>query len=73
MELVLTQGVLESVEHLNMFHKTIMELELQKLKEIGYRGSELYHKKYMFGDNQTVAINSAIPYSSLNKKHNASS
>jgi hypothetical protein len=25
----------------------------------------------MFGDNQTVVNNSSIPYSSLNKRHNA--
>jgi hypothetical protein len=49
MEIGLTQFVLESLEivpdcleHLNMFYKTIIEIELQKVKELGYRGSELY-------------------------------
>jgi hypothetical protein len=32
----------ESLEHLNMFYKTIIEIELQRVKEIGYRGSEPY-------------------------------
>jgi hypothetical protein len=49
MEIGLTQFVPESLEivpdsleHLNMFYKMIIEIELQRVKEIGYRGSELY-------------------------------
>jgi hypothetical protein len=41
-ERALTQDRPESLEHLNMFYKTTIEIKLQKLKEIGYRGSELY-------------------------------
>jgi hypothetical protein len=49
MEIGLTQFVPESLEivpesleHLNTFYKTIIEIELQRVKEIGHRGSELY-------------------------------
>jgi hypothetical protein len=42
MEIGLTQFVPESWEHLNTFYKMIIEIELQRVKEIGYRGSELY-------------------------------
>jgi hypothetical protein len=36
-----------------------------------YLGVPVHHKSYMFGDNQAVVMNSSIPHSSLNKKHNA--
>jgi hypothetical protein len=32
----------ESLDHLNTLYKTIIEIELQRVKEIGYKGSELY-------------------------------
>jgi hypothetical protein len=34
-------------------------------------GVPVNHKSYMFGDNQAVVMNSSIPHSSLNKRHNA--
>jgi hypothetical protein len=36
-----------------------------------YLGVPLNHKSFMFGDNQAVVMNSAIPHSFLNKHHNA--
>jgi hypothetical protein len=36
-----------------------------------YLGVPVHKKSFMFGDNQSVVINSTIPYSSLNKRHNA--
>jgi hypothetical protein len=36
-----------------------------------YLGVTVHHKSYMFGDNQAVVMNSSIPHSSLNKRHNA--
>jgi hypothetical protein len=36
-----------------------------------YLGVPVHHKCYMFGDNQAVVMNSSIPHSSLNKRHNA--
>jgi hypothetical protein len=36
-----------------------------------YLGVPVNHKSFMFGDNQAVVMNSAIPHSSLNKCHNA--
>jgi hypothetical protein len=36
-----------------------------------YLGVPVQHKSYMFGDNQAVVMNSSIPHSSLNKRHNA--
>jgi hypothetical protein len=36
-----------------------------------YLGVPVNHKSYMFGDNQAVVMNSSIPHSSLNKRHNA--
>jgi hypothetical protein len=36
-----------------------------------YLGVPVHHKSYMFGDNQAVVMNSSIPHSSLNKRHNA--
>jgi hypothetical protein len=35
-----------------------------------YLGVPVHHKSYMFGDNQAVVMNSSIPHSSLNKRHN---
>jgi hypothetical protein len=32
-----------------------------------YLGIPVHHKRYMFGDNQAVVMNSSIPHSSLNK------
>jgi hypothetical protein len=34
-------------------------------------GVPVHHKSYMFGENQAVVMNSSIPHSSLNKRHNA--
>jgi hypothetical protein len=34
-------------------------------------GSSVKHRSYIFGDNQAVVMNSSIPHSSLNKRHNA--
>jgi hypothetical protein len=34
-------------------------------------GVPVNHKSYMFGDNQALIMNSSIPHSSLNKRHNA--
>jgi hypothetical protein len=34
-------------------------------------GVPVHHKSYMFGDNQALVMNSSIPHSSLNKRHNA--
>jgi hypothetical protein len=49
MEIGLTQFVPESLEivpesleQLNTFYNMIIEIELQRVKEIGYRESELY-------------------------------
>jgi hypothetical protein len=36
-----------------------------------YLGVPVNHKSFMFGDNQAVVMNSAIPHSSVNKHHNA--
>jgi hypothetical protein len=36
-----------------------------------YLGVSVQHKSYMFGDNQAEVMNSSIPQSSLNKRHNA--
>jgi hypothetical protein len=36
-----------------------------------YLGVPVQHRSYMFGDNQAVVMNSFIPHSSLNKRHNA--
>jgi hypothetical protein len=36
-----------------------------------YLGVPVNAKSYMFGDNQSVVMNSTIPHSSLNKRHNA--
>jgi hypothetical protein len=36
-----------------------------------YLGVPVNHKSFMFGDNQAVVMNSAIPNASLNKRHNA--
>ena len=36
-----------------------------------YLGVPVYGKSYMFGDNQAVVNNSAIPHSCLSKRHNA--
>jgi hypothetical protein len=36
-----------------------------------YLGVPVNNKSFMFGDNQAVVINSSIPHSSLNKRHNA--
>jgi hypothetical protein len=37
-----------------------------------YLGVPIHHKSYMFGDNQQLLVmNSSIPHSSLNKRHNA--
>jgi hypothetical protein len=36
-----------------------------------YLGVPVNTKSYMFGDNQAVVTNSAIPHSSLNKRYNA--
>jgi hypothetical protein len=36
-----------------------------------YLGVPVREKSYMFGDNQSVITNSAIPHSSLHKRHNA--
>jgi hypothetical protein len=35
-----------------------------------YLGVPLYHKSFMFGDNQAVVMNSSNPHESLNKRHN---
>jgi hypothetical protein len=35
-----------------------------------YLGVPVHHKRYVFGDNQAVVMNSSIPLSSLNKRHN---
>jgi hypothetical protein len=34
-------------------------------------GAPVQHRRYMFGDNQAVVMNSSILHSSLNKRHNA--
>jgi hypothetical protein len=34
-------------------------------------GVPIHHKSYMFGDKQAVVMNSSIPHSSPNKRHNA--
>ena len=36
-----------------------------------YLGVPVNQKSFMFGDNQAVIMNSSIPHSSLNKRHNA--
>jgi hypothetical protein len=36
-----------------------------------YLGVPVHHKSYIFEDNQAVVMNSSIPHSSLNKRHNA--
>jgi hypothetical protein len=36
-----------------------------------YHGVPVNHKSFIFGENQAVVMNSAIPHSSLNKRHNA--
>jgi hypothetical protein len=36
-----------------------------------YLGVPVNHKSFMFGDNQAVVMNSTIPHSSLNNRHNA--
>jgi hypothetical protein len=36
-----------------------------------YLGVPVHHKRYMYGDNHAVIMNSSIPHSSLNKQQNA--
>jgi hypothetical protein len=36
-----------------------------------YLDIPVHHKSYIFGDNQALVMNSSIPHSSLNKRHNA--
>jgi hypothetical protein len=59
MEIGLTQFVPESLEivpesleHLNTFYKRIIEIELQRVKEIGYRLSEIYTVIDIYFENE---------------------
>jgi hypothetical protein len=36
-----------------------------------YLGVPVHNQSYMLGNNQAVVMNSSIPHSSLNKRHNA--